>query len=146
MGKHSRLSNIFHNMKKRCYCSNSKDFYNYGARGITISKEWLNDEKAGFGNCTKGFLAFQNWALANGYEEDLTLDRIDVNKGYSPDNCRWVTKRAQSNNRRNNFYVHYRGIIQSLADWCKELNLNYEKIYRRLHDSNWSVEKAFETK
>lgn len=146
MSKHSRLSNIFHNMKKRCYCSNSKDFYNYGARGITICKEWLNNEKSSLGNCSIGFLAFQEWALNNGYKEDLTLDRIDVNKGYSPDNCQWVTKRVQSNNRRNNFYIEYNGKMQSVSDWCRELKLNYEKIYRRLHDSGWSIQKAFETK
>lgn len=146
MGKHSKLSNIFHNMKARCCVPHNKDYKNYGARNIGICDEWLNTEKSGTSNCSKGFIAFKNWALNNGYADNLTLDRIDVNKGYSPDNRCWITRRAQNNNRRNNFYIHYRGIIQSLADWCKELNLNYEITYRRLHVSNWSVEKAFETK
>ena len=145
MGKHSRLSNIFHNMRKRCYYINSKDYCNYGAKGITICAEWLNTEKAGINNCTKGFMAFKEWAIANGYNDNLTLDRIDVNGDYSPSNCRWVTKQVQENNRRNNFFITYKGKTQSLSDWCRELGLNYEKIYRRLHDSGWSVTRAFES-
>ena len=144
MGKHSRLSNIYHNMKKRCYYSNSKDYRNYGARGVTVCEEWLNTNRAGTRNCTAGFLAFQKWALANGYTDNLTLDRIDNNKGYYPENCRWITKREQENNRRDNLYISYRGKEQSLSDWCRELNLGYERTYRRIHDSGWSVEKAFE--
>ena len=145
MATHSRLSNIFHNMKKRCYCANSKDFKNYGAKGITVCKEWLDSEKASIGNCTKGFIHFKEWALANGYSDMLTLDRIDVSKSYCPDNCRWVSIRAQENNKCTNLYVTYQGRTQSLADWCRELNLNYGKIFYRIHTAHWSVERAFES-
>lgn len=145
MSKHSRLSNIFNNMKKRCYNINNKDYVNYGARGITICKEWTDNTKSGKGNCTKGFLAFKQWALSHGYSDNLTLDRVNVAEDYSPSNCRWVSMRAQGNNRRNNFYITYQGKSQSLADWCRELNLNYERTFRRIHDLHWSIELAFET-
>ena len=145
MGKHSRLSNVFHNMQKRCYYSDSKDYHNYGARGITVCKEWLNNEKSGIGNCTKGFIAFKKWALANGYADNLTLDRIDSNKDYCPENCRWVTIRVQENNKRDNLYINYRGKRQSLSDWCRELELDYRKTHRKIHDLGWSINKAFES-
>lgn len=145
MGKHSRLSNIFHNMRKRCYYSNSKDYHNYEARGISICKEWLDNEKSGEGNCTRGFIAFRKWALSNGYSDNLTLDRVDSNEDYCPENCRWVTNRTQENNKRDNLYINYKGKRQSLSDWCRELELNYNKVYRRIHDSGWSIERAFES-
>jgi hypothetical protein len=132
-------------MKSRCYCSYSKDYCNYGARGISVCEEWLNNEKSGTGNCTKGFIAFKEWALANGYTDDLTLDRIDSNKDYCPENCRWVTSRVQENNRRNNLYINYKGKRQSLSDWCRELELDYRKTHRKIHDLDWSIDKAFES-
>ena len=132
-------------MKKRCYNPSDKDYANYGARGITVCNEWLDSEKAGQGNSTKGFIAFQKWAIVNGYEYNLTLDRIDTNKGYCPENCRWVSMKAQENNKRNNFYLTYRGKTQSLADWCRELKLPYTKIFYRIHTAHWSVERAFES-
>lgn len=145
MCKHSRLSNIFHNMKARCYVPNNRGYMNYGGRGITLCKEWADSSKSGKGNRTRGYIAFKQWALVNGYKDKLTIDRIDVNKGYSPDNCRWVDTRTQNNNRRNNFYITYQGRVQSLADWCREFHLNYEKTFRRIHDLHWSLTRAFET-
>lgn len=145
MGKHSRLSNVFHNMHKRCYHSYSKDYHNYGARGITVCKEWLNNEKSGIGNCTKGFIAFKEWALANGYADNLTLDRIDSNKDYCPENCHWVTIRVQENNKRDNLYIDYKGKRQSLSDWCRELELDYRKTHRKIRYLGWSIDEAFES-
>ena len=145
MSKHSRLCNIFHNMKKRCYNVNDKDYMNYGARGITLCAEWANTSKSSIGNCSKGYIAFKQWALSNGYEDGLTIDRIDVDKSYSPSNCRWVDMNTQENNRRNNFYITYQGKSKSLAYWCRELNINYERTFRRIHDLLWSVERAFES-
>lgn len=91
MSKHSRLATIHNGMKFRCYNPKCKGYKNYGGRGITVCKEWLNTERVntgGHNNPSKGFLTFQQWALANGYKEKLSLDRINNNKGYSPENCR----------------------------------------------------------
>ena len=148
MGKHSRLSNIFKLMKQRCYDANRKDFCNYGARGITVCDEW-NDRTlvaniGTRGRCSKGYLAFKEWALCNGYKESLTIDRIDVNKGYSPENCRWVTTKVQNNNKTNNRLVSYNGRTQNVKQWCDELKLDYRITMRRLYEYHWSVKDAFE--
>ena len=134
-------------MKKRCYYPKHICFNSYGGRGIKICDEW-NDRQivkaAGVGY-TKGFLAFRKWALENGYAEDLTIDRIDVNKNYEPTNCRWVSKKTQSNNKRNNKLITYNGKTQSLKLWCEELNLPYNTIKNRVSILKWDCKKAFET-
>lgn len=143
--KTERLQNIYVNLKQRCYNRNSTFYKNYGGRGIVVCDEWLNPEMYD-GRSTKGWISFKEWALKNGYNDSLTIDRIDVNKGYEPSNCRWVSMRTQQNNRTNNHLVTYKGRTQSLANWCRELNLNYDTIKCRLNRQHWAVEKAFETK
>lgn len=143
----SRLNNIFRNLKARCENPKRDHYKYYGERGIAVCDEWNNTEKVPEDhNATKGYLAFKKWALTHGYKEGLTIDRINVNKGYSPDNCRWITVQEQNNNKRNNCYITYKDKTQSLADWCRELNLNYDTIKDRLNRYHWSVEKAFEKK
>ena len=142
--KSERLQNIYVNLKQRCYNPKSTFYKNYGGRGITVCDEWLNSEMYD-GRSTKGWIAFKNWALSNGYADDLTIDRIDNSKGYCPENCHWVTMRTQQNNRRSNRLITYKGKTQSLVNWCRELNLNYDTIKCRIK-RNWTVEKAFETK
>lgn len=142
--KTERLQNIYVNLKQRCYNSKSTFYKNYGGRGITVCDEWLNSERYD-GRSTKGWVAFKTWAISNGYSDSLTIDRIDNSKGYSPENCRWVSMRTQQNNRRNNHLITYGEKTQSLADWCRELNLNYDTTKCRLK-RNWSIDKAFECK
>lgn len=144
----SKLNGVYCSMKTRCYNPNCKSYKNYGGRGITICEEWLNPKKVCFyhGIKTEGWIAFEKQALSHGYKEGLTIDRIDNNKGYSPENCRWVDKKVQANNRNFCRVITYKGKTQNLKQWCEALNLNYKTIYKRIYQDNWSIERAFETK
>lgn len=131
----TRLYRIYNHMKSRCYNPNSTQYKWYGERGITICDEWL-----------RSYDLFEKWAFTHGYRDDLTIDRIDVNKGYSPDNCRWVSKKEQSNNKRNNIVIMYKDKAKTLKQWCEELGRSYKTVWHRIHDLHWSVERALETK
>lgn len=136
---HTRLYNVWKDIKKRCYNPKTRSYANYGAKGITVCEEWKND-----------FVAFHDWAYANGYDENAeygtcTIDRIDVNGNYCPENCRWVTLKAQANNRRNNVFITYNGKTDTMSNWAHELGISYNCIFKRIHDLHWSVEKAFTT-
>ena len=148
MSRPSRLTAIHNGIKFRCYNPKYKGYKNYGGRGITVCAEWLSTDRvyvAPHITATKGFLAFKQWAISNGYKDNLTLDRIDNNKGYSPENCRWVTAKIQNNNRRNNLLITYKGQVKTLHQWCDELSLSYSKIFQRLNRLHWSVSDAFES-
>lgn len=129
----THLYQTWSNAKSRCYDVHSIPFKDYGGRGIMVCEEWLHD-----------FQAFYDWAMASGYEEGLTLDRIDNNKGYSPDNCRWVTIKEQSNNRRSNTHLVFRGERKTVSQWADDTGISKETLYKRL-SFGWDVEKALTT-
>lgn len=129
-----RIYKIWKDVIKRCNNSNHRFYNNYGGRGITVCDEWLHD-----------FQAFYDWAMNNGYENSLTIDRIDNNKGYFPDNCRWVDYKIQANNRRSNHLITYNGKTQTMAQWADELGIKYKTLSDRINISKWSIEKAFNT-
>ena len=129
---HARVYRTWASIVQRCCNSNYKDFKNYGARGITMCDEWKND-----------FQAFYDWAISNGYNDSLTIDRIDNNKGYEPSNCRWATKKQQSRNRRNVKQYTINGEKHCLSEWCEIIGLNYNNVRQRVY-KGWSIEKALE--
>lgn len=116
-------------MLERCRTKTNTDYKYYGARGINVCKEW------------KDFNKFYKWAMNNGYENSLTIDRINVNGNYEPSNCRWVTQLRQCNNKRNNLYLTIDGVTASLADICRMYNARYTMVWKRLR-RGWSIEKA----
>lgn len=132
MSKGTRLNNVYHNMKQRCYNSKKPDYKYYGARGIKVCTEWL----ASYSN-------FKEWAVANGYSEGLTIDRIDVNGDYCPANCRWVTQKEQCNNKRSNHYITYNGYTKTLSEWAETLGLPYGRLKDRLDKCEMPLEAAF---
>lgn len=131
---HTRLYRIWAAMKNRATNPNSPDYTHYGGRGITICSEWLHD-----------FAAFRDWALSHGYADDLSIDRIDNDKGYSPDNCRWATRKEQDENRRCNHLITYKGETKTLNQWAEQFHIPYGTLHQRLTRYGWSIEKALET-
>lgn len=131
--RHTRLYGIWKTMKSRCYNEKFPKYQKYGARGIKICEDWKND-----------FKKFYEWANQNGYSENLSIDRIDVNGDYEPKNCRWVNAKIQANNKTTNRYVQYKGEVKSIAEWASILNMNCATLRGRLN-AGWSVEKAFVT-
>ena len=125
----TRLYHIWKDMKKRCYNPNCKAYKNYGGRGIKICDEWLGKEN--------GFMNFYNWSMANGYNDTLSIDRKDNDKGYSPDNCRWVSMQAQIDNRRCSKTFTYEGIeYKSLAEASRQLGISKPTLYKRSKKEN----------
>ena len=116
----TKLYRIYFDMKRRCYNPNNKRYKDYGGRGISICDEWKND-----------FMSFYNWSIENNYKEGLSIDRINVNGNYEPSNCRWATKKQQSNNKRNSIFFEFLGIKKTLKEWTDFMNWNYQKYYGR---------------
>ena len=125
----TRLYRIWGSMKGRC---NDPKNDGYGGRGITVCEEW------------KEYIPFRDWALSNGYQDNLSIDRIDVNGNYKPDNCRWVDDYIQANNTRKNVNITWNGETHSLSEWgrIKPNGLDYDTLRSRLRDG-WSVEETF---
>lgn len=125
-----RLYNIWHAMLGRCYKSDNPSYDSYGGRGIQVCVAWRSN-----------YDAFESWAHANGYSDTLTLDRKDVNQGYTPENCRWVDRKTQNNNKRNTMYVEYLGEEWPVGLLADIAAVDLSVLERRLR-LGWDVEKA----
>lgn len=129
----SRLYRIWHGMRGRCNNSADAAYDRYGGRGILICEEWQD------------FLKFEEWAHANGYADNLSVDRIDNDGPYSPANCRWATSKTQGRNRRNNLFVTFRGKTACLADHADDVGIKYSIVQQRVSVLGWPVERALTT-
>lgn len=116
----TKLYHVWQCMKDRCHNSKHIQYMYYGGRGIYVCNEWLHDYKS-----------FQDWAIRSGYKDGLLIDRIDNNKGYSPDNCRWATNKEQIRNRNSTIMIESMGVNISLAEWAERLNIKYRTIITR---------------
>lgn len=125
-----RIYGIWAGMLQRCSNQKQRNYSRYGGRGITVCDEWRQD-----------FEAFYNWAMAHGYKDGLTIDRIDNDKGYYPDNCRWITMKNQANNRHNNHYLEFNGHRHTISEWSELLGINKHTIRCRLK-RGWSIERT----
>lgn len=128
----TRIHNIWHSMYCRCYYQSTNGYKNYGGKGIKVCEEWKK---------TEGFVRFYNWAIENGYNDKLTLDRIDNDKDYCPENCRWVSYIDQENSRKNNRLIEYKGEVKTMAQWCRKYNINVVTFSDRLK-REWTIEQA----
>lgn len=129
----TRLYCIWLSMKHRCETlRNGKAHKYYVERGIVVCKEWHD------------FSVFQKWAFENGYNDNLTIDRIDNNGNYCPENCRWTDILTQANNKRNNVKVTYKNKTQTIAQWAREIGMKYTTLDVRLL-KGWTVEAALTT-
>lgn len=128
-GRHTRLYNIWCGIKARCLNEQTACFKYYGGRGIKICDEWTN------------FKPFYEWSMANGYDDKLTIDRIDVNGNYEPNNCRWVTLKEQQNNRTNNHLITLGEKTCTLKEWADSLGISHSTLLERIE--RWgNIEEA----
>lgn len=128
----TRIHRIWHSMYCRCYYKTTNGYNRYGGRGITICEEWKHLE---------GFINFYNWAMENGYKENLTLDRIDVNGNYEPNNCRWIALEEQYKNMTINKFFMYEGKKYTQNELCRKFNIIPTTFCDRLK-RGWTLEQA----
>lgn len=129
--RESFLYSTWQGMKRRCYNPNTEGYEYYGGRGIKMCDEWLND-----------YVAFYNWAILNGASQELSIDRIDVNGDYCPENCRWADAQTQARNTRVNRYIEYNGKRKLLLEWAEEVGIPSEVIRHRIFSYGWPVGEA----
>lgn len=130
----TRIYGIWGNIKRRCTKENNPAYKDYGGRGIKMCKEWMNS-----------FETFYEWAISNGYDKSLTIDRIDNNGDYSPENCRWVTQKVQANNTRSNHIITYNGKSMTMSQWAEYLGVNYGTMRDRRY-RGWTDNELIEGK
>ena len=119
-GAHARLWQTWQGIKQRTTNQNDKSYPRYGGRGIKMCPEWRDS-----------YIAFREWALENGYSDDLTIDRIDVNGDYEPSNCRWATQKEQSNNRRSNVLIEWDDKTLNIEQWSEATGIPYKVLHDR---------------
>lgn len=129
----TRLFNIWVNMRQRCSNPNWTDFHRYGGRGISVCSEWNDD-----------FKSFKRWAVKNAYKENLSIDRIDNDKGYCPENCKWSTAKEQARNRCSSRILTYGNQSKTLAEWSEITGLGSATIRKRI-DAGWCTDDTFKT-
>lgn len=127
----TRLYNCWVDMKRRCYNKRNKRYNQYGGRGISVCQEWKDS-----------FENFYQWATNSGYDDSLTLDRVDVNGDYCPKNCRWATRMEQMRNTTRNHYVTAFGETKTIAEWSEVFGVSQDAIKDRLNKLHWSAEEA----
>jgi hypothetical protein len=127
---HERLWRIWNNMKNRCSNPNIDTFHRYGGRGIKVCDEW-----------EQSYESFREWSLSNGYTDNLSIDRIDNDGNYEPNNCRWVTSKIQSRNTVRNNRYSIENETRTLIEWCELHSINYRTVKSRL-SRGWSFEDA----
>lgn len=128
-----RLYQTWQNMKNRCYNPNVESYKYYGERGIKVCEEWL-----------ESFETFADWSLENGYNDTLTIDRVNVDGNYEPNNCRWIDEITQANNKRTSVLLEYSGKKQTITDWAREIGIN-AKVLRRRYYLGWETERILTT-
>lgn len=131
---YTKIHGVWNSMIQRCYNPNVKTYDRYGGRGICVCDEWRYS-----------FKAFYEWAMSSGYDEKagMTLDRINNDLGYSPNNCRWATKAEQANNRSSNKMISFNGETHNISEWATILNVNYKTLHNRLRTHNYEYEEIF---
>lgn len=129
----TRLYRIWGAMHHRCQLGDDVLHKNYGNRGIFVCEEWSD------------FPAFRDWAMSNGYRDDLSIDRVDNNGPYAPWNCRWASREEQANNVRRNHNVTYNGETHTVSEWARLVDIPYHTLLCRIGKYNWNVEKALTT-
>lgn len=119
--RESRLYRIWGGMNARTTYESQKSYKDYGARGIRVCDEWKED-----------YMTFKDWALSHGYKDNLSIDRLDNDGDYTPDNCRWATRKEQHNNQRSNILLSYDGQTHTAAQWAEIMNIPKDRIYKRI--------------
>lgn len=131
-GSGTKLYKIYHGMRSRCYNPKNKDYQHYGAKGVIIAPAWST------------FQEFQKWAVENGYRDGLSIDRIDVDGNYSPDNCRWVEMREQHDNTTRTIRLTCNGVTKTIGEWASEIGISARTLRRRKM-LGWEDEKIITT-
>lgn len=132
-GEYKRLYKTWADMKNRCMSPDYRNYHRYGGRGIKVCDEWMQYEP------------FKDWALKNGYNDSLTISRIDINGNYEPSNCKWATPKEQSNNQTNTVRFEYNGESHTIAEWAEIVGLPRTTLSHRINKHHWPIEKALTT-